>query len=451
MMRIDAMTVIGTLWACLLGCGQVRGSEPDPSPRVRPPTRPKVSATARKPDTSVLGREDRDAVLPEPRSPRVFRHSPEMLMESKRRLRTGTGPTGALERLLGEAGDALKVGSFSVTDKTRLPDSGDPHDYVSLAPYYWRDPQKLDGLPYLKLDGRVNPESYSDAYDAFRLKKYSDAVRTLSLAFFFTGEEKYAAHAARLIRAWHLDAKTRMNPVLRFTQTIPGKVEGRHHGIIDLRHLTFVVDAIGLIASSRHWTDRDQKGAVRWFEAYLDWLRRSPLARREFEDEGNHGTMFDVQVASYALFVNKRRLARWWLRTVVDRRIDKQIGNDGRQFRALERTRTFHYTVWNLRGLFTLASMGEQVGVDLWNAVARGGGAIRKALDYVAPYVRAGSGWPHREIGETESCRHRLRQMLRRAHIVYRESSYRALLLSSGDPDLADERFQLLLPEPVDD
>jgi hypothetical protein len=306
-------------------------------------------------------------------------------------------------------------------------------------------------LPYLRLDGRINPESYGDAYDAFRLKKYARAVDTLALAFFFTGKEKYAAHAARLIRTWHLDAKTRMNPVLRFTQTIPGRIAGRHHGIIDLRNLTFVVDAIGLIASSRHWTERDQEGTVRWFEAYLDWLRRDPLARREFDDKGNHGTMFDVQVASYALFVEKRRLARWWLRTAVARRIDRQVGNDGKQFHALKRTRTFHYTVWNLRGLFTLASMGEQVGVDLWHAVSPGGGAVRTALDYVAPHVRAASGWPHREIGETESCRRRLRQMLRRAHIVYGEPSYEARLLSSEEPDLADERFQLLLPEPAHD
>ncbi|HEX9076680.1 MAG TPA: hypothetical protein VF932_12920, partial [Anaerolineae bacterium] len=45
-----------------------------------------------------------------------------------------------LKKLKQEAEQALLRGPFSVTDKTFIPPSGDRHDYVSLARYFWPDP-----------------------------------------------------------------------------------------------------------------------------------------------------------------------------------------------------------------------------------------------------------------------------------------------------------------------
>ena len=85
-------------------------------------------------------------------------------------------------------------GPFSVMQKNHVPPSGDKHDYMSQAPYFWPDPDKKDGLPYVRRDGKVNPER--DKYDAPLLKKMSQAVATLALAYYLTGEERYAEHAA---------------------------------------------------------------------------------------------------------------------------------------------------------------------------------------------------------------------------------------------------------------
>jgi hypothetical protein len=38
------------------------------------------------------------------------------------------------------------------------PPSGDKHDYMSQAPYFWADPSKPGGLPYIRRDGERNPE-----------------------------------------------------------------------------------------------------------------------------------------------------------------------------------------------------------------------------------------------------------------------------------------------------
>ena len=50
---------------------------------------------------------------------------------------------------------SLSDGPWSVMDKQHVPPSGDKHDYMSLGPYWWPDPDKPDGLPYIRRDGEV--------------------------------------------------------------------------------------------------------------------------------------------------------------------------------------------------------------------------------------------------------------------------------------------------------
>ncbi|MEI9955592.1 MAG: hypothetical protein WDM90_04610 [Ferruginibacter sp.] len=48
----------------------------------------------------------------------------------------------AYKHLLKEADKAMSFGPVSVMEKKNDPPSGDKHDYMSLAPYYWPDPTK---------------------------------------------------------------------------------------------------------------------------------------------------------------------------------------------------------------------------------------------------------------------------------------------------------------------
>ena len=45
----------------------------------------------------------------------------------------------------------------SVMDKVLTPVSKSKHDYMSMGPYWWPDPNKPDGLPYIRKDGERNP------------------------------------------------------------------------------------------------------------------------------------------------------------------------------------------------------------------------------------------------------------------------------------------------------
>jgi hypothetical protein len=79
--------------------------------------------------------------------PRVFLLDARHLAATRNHLRSGeTSLAPALAALERGAKTALKSGPFSVMHKDQIPPSGDKHDYMSLAPYFWPDPSKSNGL-----------------------------------------------------------------------------------------------------------------------------------------------------------------------------------------------------------------------------------------------------------------------------------------------------------------
>jgi hypothetical protein len=376
-----------------------------------------------------------------PAQPRVFCLSAQALAKAKTQAAAGDPDLRpALERLCRDAARALKAGPFSVVDNDLVPPSGDKHDYISFGPYWWPDPAKKDGLPYIRRDGEVNPESRSSGSDSPAMGKMVSAVQTLALTYYFTGDERYAERAAMLLRAWFLAPATRMNPNLNFGQGIPGRVEGRSAGIIDTSALPRVVDAIGLLNTSRAWKPADQQGMQAWFAAYLDWLRTSKHGKAEGRAHNNHGAWYDAQVACFALFVGQDRLAREVIETSRERRIAKQIEPDGRQPAELARTKPFGYSVFNLQALFTLAALGDRVGVDLWHFETPDGRGLRRALDFLAPYADPEKPWPYKDLKFNRTA---LIPVLQQAAAAY-GPAYRQALSKLPEKEVRQSLGQLL-------
>lgn len=299
--------------------------------------------------------------------------------------RAGEYPA-ALDRLLKEAKEAMEVDRLSVVDNPRLPASGDPHDYYSIAPYSHPNPDTPDGLPYINRDGIFNPEF--EECDRRRMDKICSYTRKLTLAYLATRDPAYREHAVRLLRCFFLDPETRMNPHMEYAQEVRGVCTGRGIGIIDLRYFYRMLDMVKCLDDAEL-----EKELREYFSRLLDWLRDSQKGHDEFIRKNNHGTWYDVTCTALALFVGREELAREILSGFADRRIATQVAEDGSLPLELRRTRSFLYSTMNLFGFFTAARMAKHLGLDLF-----GDDRLRSAFVFMLPYYADYSKWPYPQI-----------------------------------------------------
>ena len=278
-------------------------------------------------------------------SPHYFGVSPGVLANVRSRLAAGDKALlPALKTLTEEADEALQVPPPSVIQKSKLPPSGDMHDYLSIAPYFWPDPARSNGLPYVRHDGQVNPESRDSASDHGRVRLMANTVETLALAYSLTGKEAYAQQAAKFLRVWFLEPATRMNPNLKYAQGVPRLNAGRGTGIIEGGGIAEAADAAGLLTGSASWPPADEEALKGWLSTYLDWLLTSTNGLHEAAARNNHGTFYDAQAMRLALVLGKTDLARRVAEAAKQKRIAVQIKKfDRAEFAPLLRQAALAY------------------------------------------------------------------------------------------------------------
>ncbi len=331
----------------------------------------------------------------------------------------------AYEQLKIEAGQALGIGTYSVTFKKLIPPSGNKHDYMSIGPYWWPDPDKEDGLPYIRRDGEVNPER--NQTDRPQLSRLIVSLRCLSLAWFFSGEQRYADKAAELLRAWFLNEETLMNPHLEYAQSVPGRNPGRFIGLIDAASFYILVDATALLETSGSLACNESEGIRDWFKRYFRWLVESEHGKNEDNWKNNHSVAYDLQSSSIAYFLGDDDFAARKARELPRRRIDPMIEGDGRQPEELIRTKALGYSVANLANFFRVAELGTNVGVDVFGYVNQKGGSLQKALDFLIAYIGREKDWPYQQISGWEHAEDRLGLLVRSAAQIYKNEEYQKL------------------------
>lgn len=361
------------------------------------------------------------AISIDAQKPKTFLMDADRIASIKKKYQQKDPATVALVNdLTKDADKLLDMKLVSVMDKLISPPSGNKHDYMSQAPYFWYDSSKPNGLPYIRRDGQRNPEIYKIT-DRTNMGNLDNASRTLALAYYITSDEKYAAKASSLLRHWFIDEESKMNPHLEYGQGIPGINTGRGIGIIETVSLTGIVDAIGLLAGSKSWTANDEKGLQDWYAKYLDWLLNSKYGKDEAAAKNNHGTWYNVQVVDFALFTGDQLKAKQ-LAEDAKKRIDSQIGNDGKMQLELDRTNGLGYSSMNLRGWFDMATLADELGVNLWSYTNKQNAGIKTALDWLAPYAVGDKPWIFDQI--TPYNKNQIYSTLLRAVNEYRDPKY---------------------------
>ena len=331
-------------------------------------------------------------------------------------------------KLLAKADNLLKVDGFSVTNKTGVPPSKDKHDYMSIGPYWWPNAKTENGLPYIRKDGEINPDTRNNFTDFVEKKNFISAVKTLKDAFFYSDDKKYANKNLELINTWFLDESTKMNPNVNFGQYVPGKSEGRCFGIIEFDDLIEVVEFLELAKDKTILDKQTEKGMFSWFTAYSDWLQNSKLGIEESTRKNNHATHYDVQLLSILVYLNKTEEVKKHLSTITKARVFSQIKPDGRQPLELKRTKSFSYSVMNLHGFLELARLGQKVGVNLWGMESEDGRSIKKGYEYMLPYLTKQKEWQYKQIKDKKSSEEKLIADLKKARKLFKEDTFDEVL-----------------------
>jgi len=374
-------------------------------------------------------------------SPKVFLMDANRLVDLKKKVQQNDKQVLQLiDGLKKQAEDALKMNPVSVMDKELTPVSGNKHDYMSQAPYFWYDSTKPNGLPYIRRDGVRNPE-INKITDRTYIGRLENATRILSLVYYLTGDNKYADKAAILLRHWFINEATKMNPHLEYGQAIPGINHGRGIGIIETRTLIGIVDAVGLLEGSVSWTTTDTKAMQDWYAKYLDWLLTSKNGRDEHAAKNNHGTWYYAQAIDFALFSGNKELAGK-LAEESKMRLDSQLTKEGEQPLELDRTNGLGYSTMNLQGWFDVAKLAEKAGVDLWKYKTPNGASIRLALDWLMPYALGEKKWTYQQIGEYN--KREIYTLLLQAGNKFQGTNYKAYAEQKPDQEINDLLTDLL-------
>jgi hypothetical protein len=295
-------------------------------------------------------------------------------------------------RVLAAATLALKAEPITVTAHRAKLSEGGPHDFYSNGDYWWPDPAKPDGLPYIQKDGQTNPDNFN--HHRMDVRNLRDAVAALGAAYKITREDRYAAKAAELLRVFLVDPATRMNPSLDYAQAIPGVTPGRGIGIIDTLHLAEVPLAIRAMAKSPAFPAETVAGLKRWFADYTDWMMTSKNGQAEANTKNNHAVAFFVQIAAFATLTGDEARLAECRRRYKEVFVPQQMANDGGFPQELKRTKPYGYSIFQLDNMATLCQLLSTKDDDLWKFTLPDGRGIAKAVDYLEPFLADKAKWP---------------------------------------------------------
>jgi hypothetical protein len=340
------------------------------------------------------------------------------------------------------AGEYLGESPVTITAAQSPRSAGGLHDFFSEGDYWWPNPDDPSG-PYIQRDGLTNPANFVQHRQA--MIRFSRIVAALTAAFMLSGSKPYAAKAAEHLSAWFIDPVMRMNPHLCYAQAIQGQFTGRGIGIIDTIHLVEVARSAELLEESDALPEEVSYAVKDWFREYLLWLTTHPYGIDEKNNGNNHSTCWVMQVAAFASLAGdneKQQACRHLFKNTL---LPGQMAADGSFPRELSRTKRYGYSLFNLDAMATVCHLLSTPSDNLWEYSAPDGRDMRKAIEFMYPYIKDKNAWPYaHDVMFWEFWPVRSPAMLFAA-LAYRDKRYLDLW-QSLEPDPTNEEVLRNLP-----
>jgi hypothetical protein len=276
---------------------------------------------------------------------------------------------GAYAALIRKANSRLGLAPRSVVDNgapAGAPD-GDRHKYGEDRTYAG--------------DGYVDGDA--ERQDARAYYTMSAAIYELGLAYLLSGNDAYARKAIDLVYHWCVDSKTFMRPIAyNFS---PHSRGGSTHGSVAVYTATTdLVAGASFVLGHPHWRTRGS-GAEADFLKWVSDMHASAV-QRGGEGTNNFLTRYIEMRAVLAAVMGSgrdvdRAVALW------KSHIRFSVKGDGRMHRETGRTRGIHYSMFSIAPFARTAMLARHYGYDLWNWEDGQGIPLKRAFEYMAPFV----------------------------------------------------------------
>ena len=261
------------------------------------------------------------------------------------------------------------------------------------------DPTYMTSCNFTNLDGIINPD-VTLATQVRSLANVSSDSFTLALIGAHTSDPTLLQRAALNLRLFYLDPNTLMAPDFRYAQVQRGANQpqpwvGRQYGIIDGRAQLYALQASAILLNHSHlsgWTAVDHRALDGWFSRFTHWLNTSTFGVDERDAPNNHGSWWQVQGLSYAWRLGRIAEANATLSLWLGNQFQGAINASGEQPLEAVRVRPFHYRCYHLQAMLYIASVAQQLGVDVFHLQNAQGGSLQRAIDFVLERVTPQEG-----------------------------------------------------------
>lgn len=293
----------------------------------------------------------------------------------------------AVDYLVSKAHEGQTTRFESVRDKPEQA-VGNPNDYVSLAKYWWPISGENEQIEFVRRDGQVNPECFSENYDFIRFTRMATETFDLSLASYLSGDKELGSKASQMLRVWFLDPWTAQSPHFEYAQVIPGKPKLSGRGIVEARFLIQVLEASKILVATGQISTSEERDLKDWFGQLLHWLQSSEKGRMAAESENNITLWYWSTCYVISKFLDdailSQKLMSSYARAIVD-----QVSLDGSLESELVRERPHDYTAFSILGISVFEAAADKHMAQKPSIEVEAGQALTKARDWLGATVEA--------------------------------------------------------------
>jgi len=210
---------------------------------------------------------------------------------------------------------------------------------------------------------------------------------------------------------------------------------------IDTLHLAEVPPAILALSRSKAMTPETLAGLQVWFGDYAHWITTHKYGIDEMNAKNNHSVAYMVQLAAFATLTGdtqKLDLCRQRYKEVF---VPQQMAPDGSFPQELKRTKPYGYSIFQLDNMAILCQLLSTERDNLWTYTLPDGRGIRKAVEFLYPFLLDRTKWPYKpDVEHFESWPVRQPALLFAAQ-AFNEKKYLDLW-KTLDPDPTDQEVQ---------